>query len=90
MKMAVLSSTTSLITALLWDWKMGSKISIDSATLMNKVFEVIEAQRIFNIDNDKRNLVLALTDRLENRCKDQLCWLKQSFVKSLKIPFNLQ
>ena len=31
------------------NWKMGSKISIDSATLMNKVFEVIEAQRIFNI-----------------------------------------
>tara|TARA_B100000686_G_scaffold316076_1_gene363553 strand:+ start:305 stop:1468 length:1164 start_codon:yes stop_codon:yes gene_type:complete len=32
------------------NWKMGNKISIDSATLMNKVFEVIEAQRIFNID----------------------------------------
>ena len=32
------------------NWKMGYKISIDSATLMNKVFEVIEAQRIFNID----------------------------------------
>ena len=35
------------------NWKMGSKISIDSATLMNKVFEVIEAQRIFNIDLNK-------------------------------------
>ena len=32
------------------NWSMGNKISIDSATLMNKVFEVIEAQRIFNID----------------------------------------
>ncbi len=32
------------------NWKMGNKISVDSATLMNKVFEVIEAQRIFNID----------------------------------------
>ena len=32
------------------NWKMGNKISIDSATLMNKVFEIIEAQRIFNID----------------------------------------
>ncbi len=30
-------------------WKMGKKISIDSATLINKVFEVIEAQRIFNL-----------------------------------------
>ena len=30
------------------NWKMGNKISIDSATLMNKVFEVIEAKKIFN------------------------------------------
>ena len=30
-------------------WSMGKKISIDSATMMNKVFEVIEAQRIFSI-----------------------------------------
>jgi len=35
------------------NWKMGNKISIDSATLINKVFEVIEAQRIFNIDLNK-------------------------------------
>ena len=35
------------------NWKMGKKISIDSATMMNKVFEVIEAQRIFNIDIKK-------------------------------------
>ena len=34
-------------------WSMGKKISIDSANLMNKVFEVIEAQRIFNIDIKK-------------------------------------
>ena len=31
-------------------WKMGKKISIDSATLMNKVFEVIEARNIFDIN----------------------------------------
>ena len=30
-------------------WKMGRKISIDSATLMNKIFEIIEASNIFNI-----------------------------------------
>ena len=35
------------------NWSMGAKISIDSSTLMNKVFEVIEAQRIFKIDLDK-------------------------------------
>ena len=30
-------------------WKMGKKISIDSSTMMNKVFEVIEAKKLFNI-----------------------------------------
>ena len=32
------------------NWSMGKKITIDSATLMNKVFEVIEAKNIFSID----------------------------------------
>ena len=31
-------------------WNMGKKISIDSATMMNKVFELIEAKNIFDID----------------------------------------
>ena len=31
-------------------WKMGKKITIDSATMMNKVFEVIEAKKIFDLD----------------------------------------
>ena len=31
------------------NWKMGKKISIDSSTLMNKVFEVIEAKKLFNL-----------------------------------------
>ena len=40
------------------NWKMGKKISIDSATLMNKVFEIIEAQRIFNIDISKFKILI--------------------------------
>ena len=39
-------------------WKMGKKISIDSATLMNKIFEVIEAQKIFNLPFDKIDIVI--------------------------------
>ena len=31
-------------------WNMGKKISIDSATLINKVFELIEAKNIFDVD----------------------------------------
>jgi 1-deoxy-D-xylulose-5-phosphate reductoisomerase len=34
-------------------WKMGQRITIDSATLMNKGFEVIEACRLFNLPPDK-------------------------------------
>jgi 1-deoxy-D-xylulose-5-phosphate reductoisomerase len=37
---------------------MGKKISIDSATMMNKVFEVIEAQRIFNIELKKFKILV--------------------------------
>ncbi len=40
------------------NWKMGKNISIDSATLMNKVFEVIEAQRIFDIDVKKFQILI--------------------------------
>ena len=40
------------------NWSMGNKISIDSATLMNKVFEVIEAQRIFNIEKNKFKILI--------------------------------
>ena len=40
------------------NWKMGKKISIDSATLMNKVFEVIEAVKIFNVDLNKFKILI--------------------------------
>ena len=35
------------------NWKMGNKITIDSATMMNKVFEIIEAKNIFNLEYKK-------------------------------------
>jgi 1-deoxy-D-xylulose-5-phosphate reductoisomerase len=40
------------------NWRMGKKISIDSATLMNKVFEVIEAQKIFNVSYNKIKILV--------------------------------
>lgn len=39
-------------------WNMGSKITIDSATLMNKGLEVIEARHLFNVDYDKIDVVI--------------------------------
>ena len=40
------------------NWKMGKKITIDSATMMNKVFEIIEANKIFNIEYKKLNILV--------------------------------
>ncbi len=40
------------------NWSMGKKISIDSATMMNKVFEVIETQRIFELPKTKIEILI--------------------------------
>ena len=40
------------------NWSMGKKISIDSATMMNKVFEVIETQKIFNISKSNIKILI--------------------------------
>ena len=40
------------------NWKMGKKISVDSSTLMNKVFEVIEAKRIFKLPISKFKILI--------------------------------
>ena len=40
------------------NWNMGKKISVDSATMMNKVFEIIEAQRIFDLDLSKFKILI--------------------------------
>ena len=40
------------------NWKMGKKISIDSATMINKVFEIIEAKKIFEIPYNKLSIII--------------------------------
>ena len=40
------------------NWKMGKKISTDSATMINKVYEVIEAKKIFNISYQKIKILI--------------------------------
>ena len=39
-------------------WKMGSKISVDSATLMNKILELVEAKKLFPFDFKKYEIVI--------------------------------
>lgn len=40
------------------NWSMGAKISVDSATLMNKGLELIEAARLFPVEQDRLEVVL--------------------------------
>ena len=40
------------------NWAMGEKITIDSATMMNKVFEIIEAKNIFNLNYEQLSILI--------------------------------
>lgn len=40
------------------NWKMGNKITIDSATMMNKGFEIIEGKWLFNIEVEKIDVII--------------------------------
>ena len=39
-------------------WRMGRKVTVDSATLMNKGFEIIEAHYLFGVDPDRIEVVI--------------------------------
>ena len=61
------------------NWSMGSKITIDSATMMNKGFEVIEAHHLFNLSYDeietilhRQSIVHSLVEFKDNTIKAQL------------------
>ena len=40
------------------NWSMGAKISVDSATMMNKGLEIIEASRLFDVEGDRIDVVV--------------------------------
>ena len=40
------------------NWQMGKKISVDSSNLMNKVFEVVEACKLFNFNKNKYKIII--------------------------------
>ena len=40
------------------NWKMGKKITVDSSTMMNKVFEIIEAKKIFNLSYNQLEILI--------------------------------
>jgi 1-deoxy-D-xylulose-5-phosphate reductoisomerase len=71
------------------NWKMGNKITIDSASLMNKGLEVIEAKWLFNIDIDSievlihpESIIHSMVEFKDNSIKAQLG------VPDMKIPIQ--
>jgi 1-deoxy-D-xylulose-5-phosphate reductoisomerase len=50
-------------------WKMGKKISIDSATLINKVYELVEAKKIFDLEYSKFDILVQPTSYVHSIIK---------------------
>ncbi len=50
-------------------WKMGKKISIDSATMINKVYELVEAKKIFDLDYSKLDILIQPTSYVHSLIK---------------------
>lgn len=69
------------------NWRMGRKISIDSATLMNKGFEVIEAFWLFDLPAEKIDVVVHPQSIIHSliEFKDRSC-LAQMSVPDMKGP----
>ena len=70
-------------------WKMGKKITIDSATLMNKAFEVIECSILFNFPVDDIEVILNPTSNVHALVEfDDNSFIAASYPPDMKIPIN--
>ena len=63
-------------------WKMGAKITIDSATLMNKGFEVIEAVHLFGVDADRIEVIV----HRESIIHSMVEYIDNSVIAQLSVP----
>ena len=63
-------------------WKMGAKITIDSATLMNKGFEVIEAVHLFGVPSDKIQVVV----HSESIIHSMVEYIDNSVIAQMSVP----
>ena len=63
-------------------WKMGAKITIDSATLMNKGFEVIEAVHLFDVTADQIQVVV----HRESIIHSMVEYIDNSVIAQLSVP----
>ncbi len=71
------------------NWSMGSKITIDSATMMNKGLELIEACWLFNIKPDNIDIVIHRESIVHSLIEyDDCSMLAQLGVPDMKIPIQ--
>ncbi len=63
-------------------WSMGAKITIDSATLMNKGFEVIEAVHLFNVSADQLQVVV----HRESIIHSMVEYIDNSVIAQMSVP----
>lgn len=80
------------------NWKMGSKITIDSATMMNKGFEVIEASKLYSLTHDQihvlihpESIVHSMVEYFDHSIKAQLstCDMKLPIQYALTYPIRV-
>lgn len=68
-------------------WKMGKRITIDSATLMNKGFEVIEACRLFNMPPDRVKVIVHPQSKIHSMVEfNDGSILAQISVTDMRLP----
>ena len=63
-------------------WKMGEKITVDSATLMNKGFEIIEAAHLFDVSADKISVVVHRESILHSAVE----YIDKSIIGEFSVP----
>ena len=63
-------------------WKMGAKITVDSATLMNKGFEVIEAVHLFGVSPEKVEVVV----HRESMIHSMVEYIDHSIIAQMSVP----
>ena len=71
------------------NWSMGAKITIDSATMMNKGLEIIEAARLFDVDGDRIDVVVHRESIIHSLVEyDDNSVVAQLGVPDMRIPIQ--
>ena len=66
-------------------YRDASCFTLDDLQLMAESYNNLDGNLDkINISNNKKKLVNQITNKLDNVCSDQICWLRQKFVRNLK------